>query len=443
MNCPSLLDFVFRRLLSAKKSKSTSFLHGVRRGLALALAFMSCFWMSQASALIPLEKTGYYWPEALTAKEWQDNDLSRVTRATPELVCRDIATQMALPYSPANKRTDVLSADVESGPDSLLCVVKLHRYFGPDSILAQDHDDYVSPSWRVLEARACGPHSKNARELLSNNQRSCRCDPGYEDDATHTACQANPALKAEVNMCLAGAKVGSPILPATGEKYRAEEDIADGGPSALSFARFYRSGWAADKERPATGMGAGWTHSHAMTLELTPAVKPTTISVVTAQGSARNFTRIGDAAGWRATDSADRLAPSTDGGWLYARADDDTTFAFDAAGRLESRIERDGRRTHYSRDNAGRLLTITNPFGRSLLLAYDAAGRIASVSAPGARVVTYGYDAAGRLVSVRHPDGRSRGFVYENAAFPNALTGLVDENGARFASFTYDAQGRA
>ncbi|CAM9187122.1 unnamed protein product, partial [Phaeothamnion confervicola] len=34
-------------------------------------------------------------------------------------------------------------------------------------------------------------------------------------------------------------------------------------------------------------------------------------------------------------------------------------------------------------------------------------------------------------------------YLYENPAFPQALTGIVDESGQRFATFSYDSYGRA
>jgi YD repeat-containing protein len=66
-------------------------------------------------------------------------------------------------------------------------------------------------------------------------------------------------------------------------------------------------------------------------------------------------------------------------------------------------------------------------------------------------VYSYSYDANNNLVSVTYPDATpadttdnpKRTYHYENASFPNALTGITDENGNRFATWSYDAQGRA
>ena len=92
---------------------------------------------------------------------------------------------------------------------------------------------------------------------------------------------------------------------------------------------------------------------------------------------------------------------------------------------------------------AGQLTTVTGPFGHKLSFVENAAGRVVKMTAPDGGVFAYAYDGGGNLVSVTHPDGGVRKYVYGDASFPHALTGIVDENGAAFASWAYDAKGRA
>lgn len=66
-----------------------------------------------------------------------------------------------------------------------------------------------------------------------------------------------------------------------------------------------------------------------------------------------------------------------------------------------------------------------------------------SVSLAGSVKATYGYDSTGRLQSVGFPDSTSKTYVYENAALPKAVTGIVDQNGVRLATYTYDTYGAA
>ncbi|MBW8364699.1 MAG: RHS domain-containing protein [Rhizobium sp.] len=62
---------------------------------------------------------------------------------------------------------------------------------------------------------------------------------------------------------------------------------------------------------------------------------------------------------------------------------------------------------------------------------------------PTGGTITYGYDAQNNLISVQYPDGKTKTYLYENPIFPHALTGIVDENGDRYAIYRYDSQGRA
>ena len=104
-------------------------------------------------------------------------------------------------------------------------------------------------------------------------------------------------------------------------------------------------------------------------------------------------------------------------------------------------------------DNANdRLVSVTDPGGHQLTFAYDSRGRITTVTDPAGNPITYAYatltDGTSNLVSVTYPDNRIRSYLYNEAGLslgnvPHALTGIQDENGARYMSYSYDAFGRA
>ncbi|HWV09160.1 MAG TPA: hypothetical protein VN156_06440, partial [Pseudomonas sp.] len=175
----------------------------------------------------------------------------------------------------------------------------------------------------------------------------------------------------------------------------------------------------------------------------TPAVNPNAASIISAEGFLRTFFKASGALTWSATNSADTLSQNADGSWSYRRADDDATLSFTADGKLQTLAPRNGWATVYTYNGAGQLATIGNGFGRTLVLTYNTAGQLVSVTTPDQRVIGYAYDTAGRLSVVTYPDAKTRTFLYENVAFPQALTGILDEAGARFATFAYDSQGRA
>src|SRR5207244_12281145 len=64
-------------------------------------------------------------------------------------------------------------------------------------------------------------------------------------------------------------------------------------------------------------------------------------------------------------------------------------------------------------------------------------------------VYQFAYGANNNLASIVFPDNATRTYIYNEPANTGgvnlftALTGIVDENGARFATFQYDAQERS
>ena len=71
-------------------------------------------------------------------------------------------------------------------------------------------------------------------------------------------------------------------------------------------------------------------------------------------------------------------------------------------------------------------------------------GALPKSTTPDGGVYAYAYDGNNNILSsVANPDKTLRQYQYGNAAFPHTLTGLVDENGNLYASWTYDTLGRA
>ncbi|MEF9386002.1 discoidin domain-containing protein [Ralstonia solanacearum species complex bacterium KE056] len=163
-------------------------------------------------------------------------------------------------------------------------------------------------------------------------------------------------------------------------------------------------------------------------------------------GSVSTFTPNGTA--WSAPNTQDTLQPIADTngnttGWQYTVVDTGAVERYDTSGKLQSVRDRNGRTTALAYNAANQLTAVTAPSGRSLALAYDSQNRIASVTTPDGAVTGYGYNSAGILSTVTHPDGTARQYLYEDGRFPTVLTGILDENGNRFATYAYDNQARA
>ncbi|MHA6897167.1 RHS repeat protein [Ralstonia pseudosolanacearum] len=258
------------------------------------------------------------------------------------------------------------------------------------------------------------------------------CAPGYMRQSDGT-CQLTPP----VQVCTAG----SPAVPGSGVATVSERD--GGGSAELPVSLFYRS---ASRYGRGSGGGQwmlGWQRS--LDTSLAADTKPE-VTVQREGGSVSTFTPNGTA--WSAPNTQDTLQPIADAngsttGWQYTVVDTGAVERYDTSGKLQSVRDRNGRTTALAYNAANQLTTVTAPSGRSLALAYDNQNRIASVTTPDGAVTGYGYNSAGILSTVTHPDGTTRQYLYEDGRFPTVLTGIVDENGNRFATYAYDNQARA
>jgi len=130
-------------------------------------------------------------------------------------------------------------------------------------------------------------------------------------------------------------------------------------------------------------------------------------------------------------------------GFTYVNENDEAE-KYDANGRLISITSRSGLVQSLQYVNIFNLLSsVTDAFGRKLTLTYNGSGILTGIADPSGGKYSYTYDGKGNLSSVTYPDGHSRQYVYENTQFVHALTGIIDENGTRFATWAYDSQGNA
>ncbi len=252
------------------------------------------------------------------------------------------------------------------------------------------------------------------------------------------------------------AREGNPIHVGTGNKYQREVDIADWSPFAAPLVRHYNS----QTEGPD---GRHWRHTwqrriavdgfefedeqgNAHTLD-------DTLALIRPDGRELIFYRTGEhslaATSAETPDDIPAVGTKqyalewTGSEWRY-RTEAGAREYYDEQGRLLRITDARGYTQTIERDGEGRISRVVGPYGRALTFAYDSIGRPSRVTDPAGETVDYGYDTEGRLTSVTDRTGATRNYHYgENGAPGDALTGITDENGARFATWTYDEQGRA
>jgi RHS repeat-associated protein len=122
--------------------------------------------------------------------------------------------------------------------------------------------------------------------------------------------------------------------------------------------------------------------------------------------------------------------------------DRDNVEVYNSTGVLRSITSRSGITQSLAYDTNGRLSSVTDSFGNSLVVSRNSAAQISSVSLNGGASVQFAYDSSSRLATITNADATTRVFGYTDSAYPYALTSEVDENGATYATWSYDAQGR-
>ena len=222
---------------------------------------------------------------------------------------------------------------------------------------------------------------------------------------------------------------GNPINFDLGYKIQTERDYSGG---RLSFTRLYRS----DSTWTDNTVGARWRHNYARTLTVTGSVA----EIIDGSGTEQSYTLVGS--DWVADNPENTAKFETLGGGGYAYMLADNTREVYDSGKKLVRIEYlGGGAVELAYDGGGLLETVTDENGRELEFTY-ASGKVATVTTPEG-VFSYSYDGNGNLTEVENPASGTREYHYEDTNFIHALTGITDETAVRYATYAYDAQGRA
>ncbi|UJP03693.1 MAG: DUF6531 domain-containing protein, partial [Nitrosomonas sp.] len=316
--------------------------------------------------------------------------------------------------------TDQNGYPISSGPVySYFCSAKISQYMGPSAPRAIGTVNNVTSVYPVCNIG-------DFPSAVITSETIC------------TIPDTIPDKGANAGQPQSGSCTGNPVNTATGNKYAEEVDIVSSG--GLSFSRYYNAKGLSGGSQ----IGSAWSHTFNRNLF----VNSETITATRPDGKLGYFRLINSA--WvNQQAGGDALAQiAGESGWQLTTSND-VIETYDTSGKLLSITDRNDRTQTLSYDTNGRLATVTDDTGRALSFTYDGSSRISTMTDPANGVYQYSYDAAGNLTSVTYPDGKVRTYHYNEPAYtsganlPNALTGITDENGIRFATYTYDKQGRA
>lgn len=289
-----------------------------------------------------------------------------------------------------------------------------------------------------------------------------------EDSKSQAGCSGTPT-------------VGNPIFVGSGTKIETETDYSDS--KGLSFTRTYRSNRVA--AGPTGFAGGTFSNFH---LQLVTNSTFTRLYAYRASGAVLRFSVVNGVVQGEA-DVEDRITKILDAngnadGWRYYRAPSEDIETYDRDGRLMSILHRNGQVVRLTyRGFTGDPYPIgapvckttppdfvingtfspwcvTDAYGRQLNFDYDVQGRMARMIDPSGQATIYEYNGPSALypnnngptlallTKVTYPNQTSRTYFYDEASNSASmtrglLTGVADENGTRYATFRYDANGKA
>jgi YD repeat-containing protein len=310
----------------------------------------------------------------------------------------------------------------------------------------------VSYSWVACSVRECPTGYERW-----NGECKMVCGNGEvrDDDGACVCPQGLACPNQDLGPCGDGtgapsASVGNPINMAIANKYQVEIDYQNPVNPLLRIQRTYNS-----QSTHSGYVGTSWFWNFGSKLAFQPGANPPKLRAQRPDGRVFSFTRLGG--NW-VPDSAtrDRVTGWGPSGFQYHPWGSDTVESYDVNGRLMG--VRDGKGNGYTltyqpfsrpypKVPRYEIAKITDFFGRSLTLTYFRSGRIETITDPEGGVYRYNYSSA-RPSVVTDPFGNRRVYRYNEQEFtggadlPNALTGLEDQRGIRYASWYYDAEGR-
>lgn len=281
------------------------------------------------------------------------------------------------------------------------------------------------------------------------------CNESEWFDSVSWQCVANdvkpdPSKNAGPQYCRTwgnAGTVGNPIFLGVGNKYQVEVDYVSRGNFPLEVVRIYNR---ISFRNYVLAPGPSWLYTFDKVVSRmcsnAACSSQQVVKLVRSDGMRLNFFPAGVNA-WDSFDEADgSLKELVNGagdtvGWQYITLDQ-TVEDYDAAGQLLKVTERTGLSHTYAYTVTD--ITVTHSNGDALVYQLTSSGQVSGFTSPDGKTYSYNYDGAGNLSGITYPNaGGTRVYHYEDANFADALTGITDENGDRFATWVYDIKGRA
>ncbi|WP_165797375.1 RHS repeat protein [Solimonas fluminis] len=403
---------------------------------------MPCLLLLLAMGMLGYTPTSHACPSVTTLLSSSPPYYATVGQCGSELISRDLARQACWDFVIAHGYPINGFCNTSVGPDG-------SAYYGagglgpsgpssgPPYFLARYHFCEVWMGDRAVWSK----DTLRIYDRNTNSSAACPAPPPVREErqsANNNIC----SVTGEQNAKGGQKEFGNPVDCTTGRKIQTEVDYAD---ADFRMERSYSTEWLTSNDP------AGWGFPR-------PQLSVTTtlsydVAVFTLGNWRRVFLRSTGATNWTSSRIDDGELLQVNGQQVFRTATG-RKYEFDSTGRLSARIEVDGRRLDvgYASNAYGGTTQVHthSATGHVYQMAFDANGRIAEFVNPAGASIYYSWDVQGRLATVTYPDDTPlvstdnpvRQYLYEDSANLKALTGIIDENGDRFATYAYDNHGR-
>src|SRR3569832_204369 len=259
-------------------------------------------------------------------------------------------------------------------------------------------------------------------------------------------------------------QMGKPVDVRSGNLFESATDFETSGQDRLGFHRYYNSNlnYLYAKGSYTSRLGIAWRSDYDASFTNRGTSEA---NVVLPDGAPYHFmnesgvwvpdywiTSFGGE--WSGTPRQDTKVTLVTSGtnWVFTDPND-VKYTFDSSGVLTSIAYRDGY-TLTLAYTSGHNTSVTDTFGRQLTFTYSG-DVLDTMTDPDGNVYQYAYSTkplGPALTSVTYPDSTPSPsdnpvitYLYEDTSTPinaMALTGIIDENNHRYATWSFDSQGR-
>jgi RHS repeat-associated protein len=275
-----------------------------------------------------------------------------------------------------------------------------------------------------------------------------------------------------------GCEEGNPVSATAGVKVEVATDFTTEGSQPLAFSRTYWSavhywgGPAANKARLGRGWRANfdaslWVDGYGRVYVILPDGREIRFELDGSTYTPRGYNPVTKS--WAAAPNITHTLVANGSNW-EVRQPDDSLLTFNSGGEFTSIKYRGGYTQTLTWVN-GKNTQVTDNLGRTITFAYGVNGRLAEMTDPDGRKIKYEFEERADFASAYNPfglplsnvdhaeyvltkviypdstpgtdaDNPAVQYHYEDSNYRFALTGLTDERGIRYATWTYDSTGR-